>query len=166
MIFPKHILKKRIYSKCVNQGKNSFLQRNDYQTFDDKNTISSTTTSTSSNCQKNIVQSNNDQHHQPHHKNKKERRAPYYMCQSSLNQVQDEHWSIVSYQFLCCIHTSVIMNNKRFSSQSTHLIILNAFGAKLQRLRSILMNIMLQIVVLILWFKYILLIVMLIKAIW
>ena len=91
MIFPKLILKKRIYSKCVNQGKNSFLQRNDYQTFDDKNTISSTTTSTSSNCQKNIVQSNTDQPHQTYHKNKKESSAPYYMCQSSLNQVQDEH---------------------------------------------------------------------------
>ena len=150
MIFPNTILKKRIYSKCINQGKNSFLQRNDYQTFDDKNTISSTTTSTSSNCPKNIVQSNNDQHHQPHHEGKKDSSGPYYMCQSSSNQVQDEHWSINSNQFQCCIHTSVVINNKRFSLQSTHLIILNAFGAKLQHLRSILMNIMLQIVVLIL----------------
>ena len=91
MIFLNTILKKRIYSKCINQGKNSFLQRNDYQTFDDKNTISSTTTSTSSNCQKNIVQSNNDQHHQPHHEGEKESSGPYHMCQSSSNQVQAEH---------------------------------------------------------------------------
>ena len=143
MIFPNHILKKRIYSKCINQGKNSFLQRNDYQTFDDKNTISSTTTSTSSNCPKNIVQSNNDQHHQPHHEGKKESSGPYYMCQSSSNQVQDEHWSIDSNQFLC-MHTYKYSNKQKSILKAILLFNNMAFGAKLQHPRSIQMNIMLH----------------------